>query len=511
VRKEIERLHGGGSVYFRAQMSEIVERFARIRRDTPARRLIHLPIAGTSLTAGDIWDEACAQRSALQKLGLGPDYLLVSAAGNRPSSIALWLACRELGIAIMPIDAGTPPAEIASLARRFGATFAIVPDGSIGAALGTREPFVGPLAALRVADVNPSSTIGKGAAALKVTSGSTGLPKATVTRESHLVADTLHITTAMGIRPDDLQIAAIPLSHAYGLGNLVLPLLLNGTAIVLREAFVPQAILSDAVTFGARLFHGVPFMFAHFIQHFRDTPWPRALDSLISAGAPLDPVVAREFAWAFGVKIHSFYGTSETGGISFDDSSDLDAIGSVGSPLPGVTVALRPEEGAPADGGRVHVSGDAVVSGYAGQSPDAADFIDGGYLTGDYARRDAHGRLTLTGRASSFINVAGKKIQPEEVERVLRTMPGIDDVRVVGAEDAVRGQQVVACVVIRDAALTAPVIRSFCALRLAGYKVPRTIIQLDGIPLTERGKTDRAALDAIVRERLSRTAESGVL
>jgi acyl-CoA synthetase (AMP-forming)/AMP-acid ligase II len=84
-------------------------------------------------------------------------------------------------------------------------------------------------------------------------------------------------------------------------------------------------------------------------------------------------------------------------------------------------------------------------------------------------------------------------------------------VRVVGAEDAVRGQQVVACVVIRDAALTAPVIRSFCALRLAGYKVPRTIIQLDGIPLTERGKTDRAALDAIVRERLSRTAESGVL
>ena len=100
----------------------------------------------------------------------------------------------------------------------------------------------------------PAPQIYRGAAALKVTSGSTGLPKATFTRESQLVADTVHITTAMDIGPDDCQIAAIPISHAYGLGNLVMPLLLQGTAIVLREAFIPQQLHADATTYGARVF-----------------------------------------------------------------------------------------------------------------------------------------------------------------------------------------------------------------------------------------------------------------
>jgi long-chain acyl-CoA synthetase len=94
---------------------------------------------------------------------------------------------------------------------------------------------------------------------------------------------------------------------------------------------------------------------------------------------------------------------------------------------------------------------------------------------------------------------------------VLRSMAGIEDVRVIGAVDAVRGQQVVACVVARDRALTAPTIRQFCASQLAAYKVPRTIVWLDRIPITGRGKTDRAKLEALVRDQLDRTAESGVL
>ena len=138
----------------------------------------------------------------------------------------------------------------------------------------------------------------------------------------------------------------------------------------------------------------------------------------------------------------------------------------VGRPLPGVTITLRREdrqaEGAPIDGGRVHVAGDAVSSGYAGQAPADEAFTDGGFLTGDFGRFDARQRLILTGRASSFINVAGKKIQPEEVEQVLRSMRGVEDVRVLGVADAVRGQQVVACVVTQAHDLTAPEIRQFC-------------------------------------------------
>lgn len=217
------------------------------------------------------------------------------------------------------------------------------------------------------------------------------------------------------------------------------------------------------------------------------------------------------FTRTFGAKIHSFYGTSETGGISFDDSSDNDEAATVGRPLPGVTITLRPEEGAPIEGGRVHVAGTAVSSGYAGQASADEGFVDDGFLTGDFGRFDARERLVLTGRASSFINVAGKKLQPEEVEQVLRSMPGVEDVRVLGVADAVRGQQVVACMVMHGHGLTAPDVRQFCGARLAAHKIPRTIVWLDRIPLTERGKTDRAKLDALVREHMTRTAESGVL
>jgi acyl-CoA synthetase (AMP-forming)/AMP-acid ligase II len=497
-------------------LSEIVGRFERIERDDPARPLVHIPGSGVSLTAADLGRISRVFAGRLAGAGFGPDHLLLVASGNRAATIALWLACRERDIVVMPVDPGTPAAEMRVLAERFGASAAIVSSSAAEIErLGTSSPFapgVDPaLSLVAIRDVDPDPAVYRGAAALKVTSGSTGLPKATFTRESQLVADSLHITAAMGIRPDDTQIAVIPLSHAYGLGNLAIPVLIQGTAIVLRDAFVPQQIVADAVAYDARVFPGVPFMFAHFAGNPAALPWPRTLNALMSAGAPLDASTVHAFARAFGVKVHSFYGTSETGGIAYDDSDDLDAAGTVGRPLPDVTVTLRSEAGAPQDGGRVHVASAAVASGYAGKAPSADDFTEGGFLTGDFGRFDAGRNLVLTGRASSFINVAGRKVQPEEVEQVLRTMTGIADVRVLGVADAVRGQQILACVVTDGASLTASAVRGYCAARLAAYKVPRTIVWLPAIPLTERGKTDRAKLEALVRDHLDRTAESGVL
>ena len=246
-------------------------------------------------------------------------------------------------------------------------------------------------------------------------------------------------------------------------------------------------------------------MFAHFANNPDAIAWPRVLETLVSAGAPLDPVMAGTFARTFGVKIHSFYGTSESGGISFDDSPEVDEVATVGRPLPGVTITLRPEatEGAPIDGGRVHVAGDAVSSGYAGQAPTDEGFTDGGFLTGDFGRFDARQRLILTGRASSFINVAGKKIQPEEVEQVLRSMQGIEDVRVLGIADAVRGQQVVACVVAPADGLTAP--RDTTVLRFAPRRSQDSADdRLAGTDSADRTRQDRSREARGARARAAR-------
>ena len=477
-------------------MSTLVARFADVCRDDPARPLIHLPATGQALTATAIWNAHEQYAERLARRGVGDGHLVVSAMGNAASAPALLLACRAAGAAVLAVDACAAPAEVEALAARFDAA-AIVDADEVRAVARPARRY-------------------RGAAILKLTSGSTGAAKATRTTEAQMIADALHILEAMDIRAADTQIAAIPMSHSYGLGNLLLPLLLQGTACVLRDSFVPQLLPADAHRFGARIFPGVPFMFEYFLDHPPAGGWPATLGRLISAGAPLGAATVRGFHERFGVKIHSFYGASETGGIAFDADDEVDDSGTVGTPLPGVTVTLRDDQQPstinqpstishrPSTAGRVHVSSAAVSSGYVDDDSDA--FVDSGFLTGDYGEWDARGRLLLRGRVSSFVNIAGRKVQPDEVEAVLRTMPGIADVRVVAAPDARRGQQVVACIVV-DAcasAITTLVIRRYCAERLASYKVPRAVVFVERIPLTARGKTDRAALDALVRARLGR-------
>jgi long-chain acyl-CoA synthetase len=498
------------------ELSQIVERFRRIVRDTPSRPLIHLPLARTTITAEELQAAASTQRGRLEQAGIGPDHVVIYAAGNRPELFGLWLACRELGVVLLPADVGTTTGELAALAGRFGASALIVAAGTAATSddLGDSQTFVPGLAVVRPQGVTPSVGAYSGACTLKLTSGSTGEPKATFTTEAQLVLDSEHITTAMGIGPDDCQMAAIPLSHAYGIGNLLVPLLIQGTAIVLREAFVPHQFATDATTYGARAFPGVPFMFDHFNAHLPPGAWPSRLTALISAGARLEPSTVRAFHSSFGVKIHSFYGTTEAGGIAYDESADTDEADDqpvVGRPLPDVTISLQPEEGAPPDGGRVHVASGAVASGYADGEPFETGGIGHGFLTGDFGRFDRFGRLLLTGRVSSFINVAGRKVQPEEVEAVLRAMPGIVDVRVIGAPDPARGQQIVACLVPSGQGPSTLDVRHFCAPRLAAYKIPRTIVVMDRIPLTERGKTDRRQLQTAVEEHLRGASGTGVL
>jgi acyl-CoA synthetase (AMP-forming)/AMP-acid ligase II len=230
--------------------------------------------------------------------------------------------------------------------------------------------------------------------------------------------------------------------------------------------------------------------------------WPPGLQRLISAGAPLPAATVREFHDRFGVKIHSFYGATETGGIAFDAGDAIGVEPIVGRPLPGVTITLQPDTLAPAGAGRVHVRSAAIASGYSDHEQDGFDEL--GFLTGDYGAWDAREQLKLCGRVSRFVNVAGRKVQPEEVEQVLRMMPGVADVRVLAAPDARRGQQIVACIVaeIGDHTVGALAVRRFCAKRLAPHKIPRTILMLDAMPLTVRGKTDRAALEELVHARL---------
>jgi long-chain acyl-CoA synthetase len=487
---------------FRLTMaSEIVEAFDRLRHDQPDRKLIYLPARGEAWSTVDIWECTMRIRQTLRTANVSNDALVLSAIGNHPAAFAVLLACRAESLPLLPVDGGTSSQEIASIAGEFGARVAILPAGRTLAGFADPIP-IEPALAILASSRQPSPRSHRGAI-LKLTSGSTGLPRAAAAAESALVSDGTLLAAAMDITPYDVQIAAIPLSHSYALGNLVMPLLLHGTAIVLRDGFVPQRIAEDAHAFQARHLPGVPYMFEHFVTHPPIGGWPSPLTRLISAGALLKAETAERFRQAFAVKIRAFYGTSETGGIAFDDSDDTAGEGMVGLPLPGVTVTLRRDLATEARVGRVHVRSRSVALGYT-DGDEASGFCDGGFLTGDVGYIDDAGELTLTGRVSTFVNVAGRKVQTEEVERALREFAGLIDVRVFGVTDAKRGEQLVACVAFADGPRSVVELRQFCATRLAAHKIPRVFVFVAEIPLSDRGKTDRAHMERLARAEIAR-------
>ena len=479
-------------------MTSIVDAFQRVPRE---RRVVLAPARNQAWTAADV--DAAARRIAehLVTSGVHEGELVASVLGNHPAAVAALLACRYAQTPLMPIDAGSTPLEVSAAIRRFAARVVILPGGG--------EPPPGSEPGSTIGDVTicglkHETTRYPGTALLKLTSGSTGLPKATLTADEHLRDDSGSIIEAMGIRPDDTQIGVIPLSHAYGIGNLILPLLLQGTAIVVRDGFYPLRVIEDADAFAVRIWPGVPFMFQHMLAH-PPARWPKTLTHLISAGAPLEARTVASMHQMAGSTIHSFYGTSETGGIAFDERSIPPTPPEeglvVGRPMPGVRITLRPDEQAPSGGGRLHVVSRGTAAGYA--CSDDPGFTDGGFLTGDLGRFDDTGRLVLTGRVSSFVNVAGRKVQPGEVEAVLREVEGVSDARVFGVPDERRGEILVACVVSVEP-LDPLALRRYCTARLGAHKVPRAVLVLDEWPLTDRGKLDQAALTAAAAERVER-------
>lgn len=446
---------------------------------------------GRTLTFSSLEDEARATRLNIAALGLEDRAVIVSVTGNRAGFFSVFLACLELGFVLVPLDGDSAASEVMTAAEAYGASAIIASERFAPERLAADLVLPGNLRVFRTAGVNRRVDTGA-AAVLKVTSGSSDRPKAVITTERNLWHDGRHITTAMDIGAADVNLGSIPLSHSYGLGNLVMPLLVDGTAVVLRDAFVPARLIDDMIACGVTVFPGVPFMFDFIVRHMPDAVFPSSLRLVLTAGARLDFDVLSSFHQRFGRKIHSFYGTSETGGIAYDDEDDIREPVTVGRPLDGVEVTLAPS---PDDKiARLHVRSAAVSDGYLDGSGGPEEFADGGFLTGDLGHYDESGRLYLDGRVSQFVNVAGRKVSIEEVERVLMGVPGIVQARVVDVACAVRGQALVACLVLDEPAPTVLDIRAYCARRLSAHKIPRDFIALGALPVDARGKIDRRAL-----------------
>src|SRR6476469_5215474 len=318
---------------------------------------------------------------------------------------------------------------------------------------------------------------------LKLTSGTTAAPRAIRFRSGQLVADCIQICDTMGIGGEDVNFAVIPLSHSYGFSNLVTPLLVRGVPMVLSRDRMPRAVLDDLARTGATVFPGMPVFYQAFCE-METTPALPKLRLCISAGAPLPLEIARKFRQKFHQSIHSFYGASECGGICYDRDAPLEEAGFVGPPMDGVTIEVL-------ETGQIRVQTPAAGDGYF---PDADDEkLSGGFFTPDDLLSRSGDGFRIVGRVSDVINVAGKKVNPAEVEAELLRYVGVRAAVVFGREATLRNEEVAACVVagaeVREVELL-----EFCRQRLSGWQVPKRIFFVDEIPANERGKVSRREL-----------------
>ena len=474
--------------------SAIAGAFQRVCRDRRADLAVRtLPVA-RALTFEDLWAQFSSIHAALTGAGIGNGTVAVSFVGNRPVFFPLVAAAMEAGTALVAGGEATE-AEALALVAQTGAN-AVITDRPLPVSSPLRVKLADGVSLLRLHTPAACRHYGS-SVVLKLTSGSTDLPRAAIASEAHLINDGRHIVTAMGIGARDINFSCIPLSHSYAVGNVVMPLLWQGTAAVLRQSFSPSQFVQDVSASRASVFPGVPFMFDR-LRTSGIERLPASLRLLITAGSRTDVDTVRWFRQHLNRKVHSFYGSSETGGITYDDGEDVDDPLHVGRPMPETTVVVRPGDDED-EVGRIFVRGTAVCLGYGevGSEGSASTFRDGGFLTGDLGRFDDRGRLVLTGRASTLVNVAGRKVDPSEVERALLGLPGIADVRVLGMSCDVRGQQVVAFVIRDDSTLTSVAIRTRCASALSPHKIPRQFVFLDRFPVDARGKIDQRALQAL--------------
>jgi long-chain acyl-CoA synthetase len=430
-------------------------------------------------------------------------------------------ACARLGAIAVTLNTKLRAPELAFMLQNSGARVLLMHDGVWGeiapirAAIPCEAIYVAgrapagtePLEALRERASPPAVAVSEeDVAFIMYTSGTTGRPKGAMGTHLGIITSNVSFQRCMGLREGDRTLVAAPLFHVTGLiGQFLSMALVGGTTVVMRTFDAAEAVrLLDAERITTMI--AAPTVFTMM----REQPGYRAAGQTLRAvgygGAPTPPdgiVAMRE--WLPGATLQNAYGMTETCSPTTlsPPGEELRRISSVGWPVPIAEVrtidVATGRECEAGEVGELRVSGPMVVPGYwANPEATAASMGDGWMRTGDLARIDADGYVTVMDRLKDMINRGGEKVYCVEVEDVLCAHPAVLEAAVVGVPDATYGEAVKACVVPRaGAAVDVEDVRRWVAARLAKFKVPREIVVLDTLPRNPNGKVIKHELRAL--------------
>jgi malonyl-CoA/methylmalonyl-CoA synthetase len=461
--------------------------------------------ASRELTFGEIADRAARLAVALRRRGLVAGDRLAVQLVNRVEFIDLFVACVQSGIVLVPINVLYREREIAHIVADADPTLIVAteaqrPQFPAGCALADIDELSREAAAVPAAERVPRPLIdGDAPAGIIYTSGTTGRSKGAVLTHNNFAANAATLVTCWRITSADRYLAALPLFHVHGLGNGLCAWLASGCTMRLVERFDITRALDWFRGFQPTLFFGVPTVYVRLLELAPEDA--RAIGAaarlFVSGSAPLPALVLEQFRERFGHTILERYGMSETLMLASNLLDGERRAGTVGWPLPGVSLTVCDPQGhavLPGEVGEVRVKGPTLFAGYW-RNPEATAkaHADGWFRTGDLGELDASGCLTLRGRATELIISGGFNIYPREIEEVLLEQPGVREAAVVGAPDARRGEVPMAFVVADDG-VDVDALRERCAASLASFKAPRAVVRVDALPRNAMGKLQKHLL-----------------
>lgn len=489
--------------------------YSLIRSRAPAldTRFLETP-DGRSLTYGQLFDAAGRFANALVSLGVTPGDRVAVQVEKSPEVIALYLGCLRAGAVYLPLNtaytagelgyffADAEPALIVCAPERVDEARALAPAGARVESLGV-DGATGSLID-RVAQASPAFDNTPRAAgdlcAILYTSGTTGRSKGAMISHHNLASNALTLVNLWRMGPEDRLIHALPIYHTHGLFVAVNTVLLAGARLLYLPKFDTDQVI-DAFA-DSTLIMGVPTFYTRLLDSPRLTPAACAnMRLFISGSAPLLAETHAGFEARTGHRVLERYGMTETNMITSNPYDGDRRAGTVGFPLPEVSVRIAEAETGALKGvgeiGVIEVKGPNVFGGYWRMPEKTAQEFraDGYFITGDLGVIDADGYVSIVGRAKDLIISGGLNVYPKEVEEEIDALEGVVESAVIGVPHPDFGEAVVAVVArTKSSNLDEAAVLAALAGRLARFKQPKRVVFVADLPRNAMGKVQKAEL-----------------
>ncbi len=467
-----------GVLHYISQPASIVEMLVNSVTNSPAAIAVQ-EVSGPGITYLELLDRVEITAGGLVESGVSPGDRVGMLLGNGIDWVVAFFAIAFSGAVIVPINTRLAQNEIDYIVADSGVKYVFRP----GNAFPTGQPF-------RYVGAGRSDL-----AQVLYTSGTTGFPKGAMLSNDNVLSN---IETGLRIVPLTRHalrnLVSVPLFHVTGSNAQMVPTIALGGTLVVMPVFDVKAFIAAIRDYEIDTLVSVPaiYWFALVQPEFETLDTSR-VKCVLYGGAPMPPDLVHRLMKAFpNARVGNGFGLTETSSVAtFLPHEYAEAHAeSVGFPAPTTEVDLfevDPQTGV----GELLVRGSNVAMGYWNK-PDATReaFVDGWLHTGDLARIDPDGLVTIVDRKKDMINRGGENVYCVEVENVLAEFPGVFEVAVIGVPDEMMGEKVGAIVVpVPGAPFSAQAMVEFARTRLADYKVPQYVWVKDGmLPRNAGGK-----------------------